>query len=128
MVDRNYSSAKGYLDRVKNHSIAFYKSRDLGALYAHIGSSLNDNSDKHFEKRIDSYKSAAEMYAKAKEWYQYCQVELLLAGILIALKNNYEALQVAEQVRRACFNLKSQLELGLSSAPTSLRLFASRHF
>ena len=116
MMARKYSSAKGYLDRVKNHSISFYKSQDIGALYAHIAASLNDNTDKQFEKRIDAYKSAAEMYAKAKKWYQYCQVQLLLAAILINLKNNYEALLVAEKVQMACLKIEDQSELGSPDA------------
>ena len=112
LAARKYGSAKGYLDRVKNHSISFFRCQDFGALYAHIGASLNENTDKQSEKRIDAYKSAAEMYAKAKEWYQYCQVQLLLAGILINLKNSYEALQVAEKVQMACLKVEDQSQLG----------------
>ena len=103
--------AKGWLDCVKDNEICFTKKQEIAILYHMIGDNFKSNTN-HMNKRIECYESAAIYYAKSKDWYSYCQVEMIHAKLLNALNLVKEGSKIAGKVLSACFRLNESVELG----------------
>lgn len=65
--------SKAYLDLIQKNTIVFVRKHEIAILYARLGDQLSWDQ---VDLKIDCYKSAAEHFAKSKDWLQFCNVEL----------------------------------------------------
>jgi len=107
-----FDMAKGWLDCVKHNEICFTKVQEIALLYHMIGDNFKSNANQ-IRKRIECYESAAIYYAKSKDWFSYCQVEMIHARLLNASISVKEGSKIAGKVLSACFRLNESIELGL---------------
>ena len=71
--------SKAYLDLIQKSTLIFVRKHEVALLYSKLGGQFNSDID----LRIDCYKSAAENFAKSKDWQKFCDVELSILKNLI---------------------------------------------